>query len=444
MKTMRLIECGMAMVVLLLSVENSGAESKRPDLTGRVTREDGQPARDATVFVYTAGPKVGTAVVCPSCYPDCNKKAKTSPRGDFTISSLDPRLKFRLLVVAPDCEPRFAEKIDPAEGEVSVVLTPIKAEKLKALSMIGGMIMDEKGKPVPGALVSPEGIARGQSTQWGGTDRFVDPLAISDEQGRFRLYCSNTVEKVHAVVEGRGVAKRWVELKPGRDHLIRMQDGATVSGSVWREGKPVKEVVVSLVTRDRVCGRFLRYEELATDKDGHFSLPNVPPNNELVFYARMDSVPQGAQLPIKVFTSGATGSKLDFGKVELRPGHRLAGRVVLSDGKSVPEDTRIMLGREDAWDHQEAVLDAEGRFEFFNVPTESMGLSVRVKGYKYSKRNASLDWLNGGIMGRVESDIPDLTLLMEPGEWKYNGDEGDPPNGETQPRERPLRGAKPQ
>jgi hypothetical protein len=105
-------------------------------------------------------------------------------------------------------------------------------------------------------------------------------------------------------------------------------------------------------------------------------------------------------------------------------------------------NTRLFLGREGAWDHTEALLDAEGRFEFTDVPAESVGLSVRIKGYKFSKRNPSLDWLNGGLVGRVTGDLTDLTFLLEPGEWRYNGEEGEAPGGQSQPRDQPLRGAK--
>lgn len=54
-----------------------------------------------------------------------------------------------------------------------------------------------------------------------------------------------------------------------------------------------------------------------------------------------------------------------------------------------------------------------------------------------------LDWLNGGLVGRVTGDLPDLTLLMEPGEWRCNGGEGKSPSSQSQPRGQPLRGAKP-
>ena len=437
--TARIIECAIAVA---LSVGFVRGELPRPDLSGRVVRDGGAPVKEATVFVYTARPKEGSGALCPSCYPDCSKKVRTSSGGGFVIPSLDPRLRFRLLVVAPGYEPRFVEKVDPADGEVKITVSPYSEEKLKASTMIMGMIMDEKGQPVAGATVSPEGVALGRSTHWGGTDRYVDPVAVADERGRFRLYCTNGVQHVHAVVEGRGVAKRWIELKPGRDHLVRMEEGVILTGFIQRDGRPVKDVLMGLATKDRVCGKFLRCDELATDKDGRFVLPNVPANLEFVLYATMESLPKGGVLPAKIFTTGLTGTKTDFGTLKVQTGHRVAGRVVLSDGKPVPPDTRIVLGREDAWDHREALLDSEGRFDFIGVPAESVGVSVRIKGYKLSKRNGSLDWYNGGMVGRVEADIPDLIVLMEPGEWRYNGDEGEPPNGENQPSDKPLRGAK--
>ena len=39
---------------------------ERPDLAGRVVAEDGTPLSDASVFIYTAGPRVGPGPRLPS------------------------------------------------------------------------------------------------------------------------------------------------------------------------------------------------------------------------------------------------------------------------------------------------------------------------------------------------------------------------------------------
>jgi hypothetical protein len=180
----------------------------------------------------------------------------------------------------------------------------------------------------------------------------------------------------------------------------------------------------------------------ATDADGHFQLLNIPPEKEYYLYAKMESLGDNGSLPLKTIKTGVTGSLLKLGELPLRAGWRVAGRVALSDGKSVPPGTRLMLGRERAWDYTEVTLDKDGGFEFTGVPDETVSLSVRIKGYTFSQRNPSLDWLNGSIIGRVEKDIDSLILLMDPGDKQFYRDEEIPSDVDRQPRTKPLRGAR--
>lgn len=39
------------------------AAAENPDLTGRVLEPDGQPIKDASVFIYTAGPRLGPGYI---------------------------------------------------------------------------------------------------------------------------------------------------------------------------------------------------------------------------------------------------------------------------------------------------------------------------------------------------------------------------------------------
>src|SRR5437773_12567917 len=118
--SLTILACAVASAVLAFA----GSVS-RPDLVGRVTQEDGSPVIKATVFIYTAGPKQGTASVCPSCYPDCRKKAQTGTDGKFRIEALDPKLLFRLLVVAGGHQSKFVPKVDPSKGEQDITAQPL-------------------------------------------------------------------------------------------------------------------------------------------------------------------------------------------------------------------------------------------------------------------------------------------------------------------------------
>ena len=69
-----------------------------PDLTGMVKGPADQPLTNASIFIYTAGPRLGAGLLCPSCDADCRKSAKSGPTGEFKIESLAPDLVFQVLI----------------------------------------------------------------------------------------------------------------------------------------------------------------------------------------------------------------------------------------------------------------------------------------------------------------------------------------------------------
>lgn len=443
MKTIQKIWLWAGMALMAGGWLEATAADARPDLTGRVVEANGAPIAKATIFIYTAGPKEGTSVLCPFCYADCQKKAESDADGQFKIESLDPTLLFRLLAVAKGHESQFVTKVDPAKGGQKITMKPLTDKELQSGLRIKGMVINEHGQPVPEALISPEGVGVGQTTQWGGNDATVEPLAVADEEGRFVLFCkSNIVDTVYATADGRGVAKQWVTLKPGGDYLVQMLDGVTLTGQVLRNGKPVKGVSVAATTKDRTCGAYFNCDAVSTDENGRFQMLNVPPGREFVIYTTMKSLHGEGALLDKIINTGDSGAVQDLKELQVQPAYTITGRVVLSDGRPVPPNTQMFLGREEAMDSSQIKLDADGRFEFKGVPAESVSLGVRIKGYRMSKRNPSLDWLNGDILGRVNGDVKDLTVLLEPGNWQFN-DESDRPGGDDDyPVNKPLRSVK--
>jgi hypothetical protein len=307
------------------------------------------------------------------------------------------------------------------------------------------LVIAEDGQAVVGATIQIQGASLGNGTQaWGQTGAFAEQTAVSDTRGRFLIRCKSKVELIYAMAFARGAAPRPVQLRPGRDCLIRMQEGVLVTGRVVAAGRPVPGAVVGVRPAVSVNGEFFTSDKVATDSNGRFSLLDLPPEKGLTLFATMDSLHGKGALPPKQFTSGKNKATTDLGDLLLQPGYHVAGQILLSDGTPVPPQTRLLLAREGVSDHSEAVLDAGGRFEFQTVPAGSVSLSARLTGYKFSPRNPSLDWLNGPIVGKVDRDITNLILVMEPGEFRYTPNPADLPEGaDVQPRDKPLRGALP-
>ena len=428
-------------VVALTDAETGGAKGKPYDLTGQVEDQLGKPIQ-ATVFIDTARPKQGTSMSCPSCYADCRKSAKADASGHFKIESLDPELVFKILAAALGCQPEYVSKVDPTNGPVRIQLKPIELASAPPENCLHGRAVDGQGQPIVGAAVEAYGLHfHGGGGVWGALDG-VDPLAVTDEKGEFVITSRKPFEQLDVKVEARAFAKKnFLELASGNEvHELKLGEGASVTGRVVRNGKPLSNVTVGMVSVDRGAENFIGDFVIGTAADGRFTFANLPAEVDYYIYGKMESLAPYGAIPIQKLRSGKDGHVTDAGDLVVSPGHRLAGRVVLSDGQMLPPQTRLFIGRQGAWDSLQVSLPSDGRFSVSNLPTESYSLSVRFKGYRLSAQNGSLDTLNPfQLVGQVNGHITNLVVLLEPGEnlpsKMYDGSDGD------SPAHRPLEGA---
>src|SRR5262249_40383469 len=126
----------------------------RPDLTGTVRGREDKALTNASIFIYTAGPREGAGYICPSCYADCRKSARSDAEGRFKIESLDPSLVFRILITAPGCAPKFVGNVDPRKGPLEVKMDVRDLSDIPRKQILTGRVLDSTKKPVAQAVVS--------------------------------------------------------------------------------------------------------------------------------------------------------------------------------------------------------------------------------------------------------------------------------------------------
>ena len=371
-------------------------QAASPRITGRVLDAGGRAVPKAEVYVYTALPLQGVSALCPSCYRDCGKRRAVTARGDFRIDGLDPKLKFRLLAVAPGYEPKFSD-YSAAGSNVSFSLDKRAASDENRL--VRGRVVDPKGKPVVGAVVERHAV-RTQRTLGFGAIPGVDPLSITDGNGEFMLRIPDPSMKLDVLVRARNFAPEigW-KLEPNKPQTITVDIGATIAGRVMNDGKPVAGVVMGFIQKVRASEFWLGADEIATDENGRFVMTGLGPNENYYVYAKMSSAAP-LVTPIALVKTGDDATSAEAGMLAATKGHRVRGRVV---AERVPQGTRVLLVRDACMDTLVADVGPNGEFAFDGVPRETVKLTVRAPGY----RNVpSQGVLPGG-------DVEDVTFVLQ-------------------------------
>ena len=438
---------------LLLATHFSHAAQEPSTLEGRVINTNGFAIPNALVFIHFAVPRDGKPSVNPTTYPDCGKHARSDAQGNFKITGLNPDFRFRLLVTADGYHPDYVKNVDPLFSSTIARLKPLRKIPVLNESRVIGKLIDPNGRPVAGAAINVNGTRRGSSTSFGSSTTRSASLAVTDEKGEFFIDCTYDVTSLTVLIEPRALAKRRMWLDTGKAHLIRLNEGVTVTGRLLRDGEPLAGASVSMATRDQEASVSMRGFDVATDRKGRFTLLNIPSENYFYLYTQMKEVRGlGVTLAMQSVTTGTNGTKVDLGDLATKPSFTIMGRVVLSDGKPIPpkvgnaSSPRIYIGTDEGYDSQDVVLGPEGVFEFGGVPGGRIDMSLRVPGYRVSAKNPSKDWLNENrLVGLVETNYEDLVIQLEPtGPRNVSFPPSSFPNDtERQPRDKPLRSAMP-
>jgi beta-lactamase regulating signal transducer with metallopeptidase domain/protocatechuate 3,4-dioxygenase beta subunit len=401
----------------LAETTEAKAGVRGPTLTGKVSDSDGKPVAGATVVIATAGVQHGYSTYCPSCYADCGKRAATDAAGTFAIPHVSPELRFRLLVVRDGYSPVFVENVQAFGGPAAVKLSR-RALPDDPHRVVRGHVVGPRGEPLPGAVVETEAIAyqdaQGRDVRMWGAVKWADPLAVTNDGGDFEIASARAASNITLMVRARGMAsQRFAAVETGAErHTLALNRGANVRGRLVNHGQPVGGAEMGLVSRDRAVGRFYSEVRVGTEPDGSFLFSNVPVPGEWYVYAKMDSVQsRGATAAVECATE-RDDETVSVGDVTLQPGHRLRGRVLLTDGKPIPAGMRIQLSTQSAWDDQIHELPADGRFDFVGLPRDDVSISPSVKGYHPSGKNPNLTF---GIDGFVDRDVDNLMILLDPG-----------------------------
>jgi hypothetical protein len=98
--------------------------------------------------------------------------------------------------------------------------------------------------------------------------------------------------------------------------------------------------------------------------------------------------------------------EVDVGDIQIIPGHRLRGRVTLSDGAAIVDGMRATISADRAWDSQTAVIGPDGHFEFVSLPRANTKSSLR-----FGATGCKSTWIPSK---RRSTEIDDFAIALDP------------------------------
>jgi protocatechuate 3,4-dioxygenase beta subunit len=377
-------------LALLLAVPLCGVASTTarpvPDsatINGTIVDDSGMPAKDATVFVYSAHLKNGYAIVCPTCWIDCGKRAGTDTQGQFTITGLNPNLRFRLLVLKEGFTATAKGGVDPAQGPLPPIKLHRRAPSTDEARIVHGRVTDVGGNPIAGALIEPlvstdatGGMSMGMN--------WMDPLAATNASGEFEIVSTQAFEKVTLKISPRALAPQIATALPGPAfNAVVLTEGATVMGRLAEpNGTPIAHAEVVMTAHYRGNGEDFSDMRVGTDHNGFFVFTNVPPRRVWGIYPTSESL-QSGNLTAGPSWCETTADRqvIDAGRITLHPGFSVSGKIDLLDKSEIPPGMHVSIWSEWAADNRLTDIASDGSFEFKTLAPGIYSLNAAIVGY---------------------------------------------------------------
>ncbi len=349
-----------------------------------VVVKPGRHELDLLVVSRSAKQPVAGATVAASYWENDSShtlKRSTDETGHCKID-LPPGVSSLMIWIAKDGF--VASQESWPENKIRQGLPLTLTHELATGSPIGGLVTDEEGRPVAGAMVSVA-ISRGVSLgadidvleEGNNSVGVVLPSLIVKTNAEGRWHCSVLPEDAERdtrlwfrvehpdYVSGTGRYSRRLSIRTARAMTAEfpMRSGMVVAGQVHDAyGKSIVSATVTLAYSAN-AGHFLR---TTTDPAGRFVFAHADNKSMLGrFSVSVESV--GFSPAWKVAVSGAEIPLLDF---ELAPGKPFSGQVVDPDGNPVAGASVDARWQECHFLEWKAMTDADGRFLWLNAPSE--------------------------------------------------------------------------
>ncbi|QDT88439.1 carboxypeptidase regulatory-like domain-containing protein [Gimesia algae] len=336
-----------------------------------VVDPDGKPIPDTTVEIRSDPAPKPDQIIRGQFLRDATYGpfVKTNAKGTLLFRIPHHMKRFNLSIKAPGYAPYWAS------WSSSIIPDEFTAI-LDAGWKVGGIIVDEAGKPIAGANISPSVNFKKRP---GDTSRLgVGTKIITDDKGQWHFdYVPASKAEVHIDIDHpdyrpwrQRVARSEFEVKANASPSgkITLEEGLNITGSVTDEnGKPIAGALVRTKFVNDI-------RKATTDEFGVYLISGCEPKLTRVAVTAKGRAPEVQEVEV-----APQMEPVDF---SLKPGGKIRVRVVDENGKGIPKASIYFQRWRGAWynlfefDNVNHYTDKNGIWEWDEAPLDEFQADI--------------------------------------------------------------------
>ncbi|HDY64609.1 MAG TPA: carboxypeptidase regulatory-like domain-containing protein, partial [Phycisphaerae bacterium] len=266
---------------------------------------------------------------------------------------------------------QMQEPVEVTEGKTQRLTVQLRPQP-----KIRGVVMDQTGKPVPGATVRILPGGGGEDLTTGKDGKFeiaARRFAWGGGGGRGREESQLVVVARHKHRNLAAAVEVEDESKPLE---VKLRPSATLAGRVTDlDGKPVPNARLMVMLRSRMWGSPIRSGGyLITDSQGRYEIKAIPPTQKYSVTAEADGF---GKMELQTELDEEEIGRVELENLVLAPANlSISGVVVDDEDKPVAGAHVGTYG--DRQPHQNTITDKEGKFVFKQVVADEFRVSAYI------------------------------------------------------------------
>jgi len=351
--------------------------------------------------------------LCSGCLGDAANRVVTDANGRFEIRDLSKSCISVVTVIGRDgTASRTA--IASTDGLARIVLR--RPSRLETLVPHSARILGADGNPLVGATVTVLG-SRGTDTIFHAGDPLVEPMALTDSEGRVTLHADAATRHVVVRVKALNTTPSIFELPAGDGGNFRVRVGARISGNFQGSKHGLSETSAWLVPVDPSPERNVGVLDATICCSQEFDFYGVPPERDFYLLCPISDVAErGCGFAPRKVRSPKDGEMLDLGTLAPDSVFTVRGRLEIPSGASLPSGFALAFERLLGAERLAVDVASDGAFEIAGIPSEPVAISVNLPGFRLIPGSPFWDPTEPHrVAGIVVSDFSALRLKLEPG-----------------------------